>query len=169
MITSKQIVKLSEDYFDTKNVNGHPLLIYINPSLKEVIESSTFSKKMLHYNEIRFVADNKKQQVFVWDSGLCYHAKVRASLGYSEDFQKTYLLLNGVASVKGSSVIMSRMDNFTSLYNAAASSGSKTERKAAYGYMERLLSEPWTWLNKYIQCEACLRSMRTDFFTIKKY
>jgi len=167
MITSKQILSLTEDYFDTKNVNGYPLLIYVNPTLKEVIDASTFSKKMLHYNEIRFVADNKKQKVYVWDSGLCYHSKVRASLGYTEDFQKTPHLLNGVAGVKGSSVIMSRMDNFTSLYNTAASSGSKTERKIAYNYMEKMLSETWSWLNRYIQCDACLNAMRQDFSHIK--
>ena len=122
---------------------------------------------MLGYNEIRFLADAKKQKVFIWDSGLCYHSKVRLSLGYTDDFQKTPYLMNGVASVKGSSTIMSRIDNFTSIYNAAAYSGSKSEQKRAYTYLEKLLGQSWSWLNKYIQCNTCLNDMRHDFSTIK--
>ena len=164
MITSKQIIKLSEDYFMTKNINGHELLIVKNPTIKEMLEASVFTKKVIGYNEIRFVADSKKQVVYVWDSALSTHGPVRKSyLSYPEDYRSTPYLVNGVAKVISSSAIMDRMDNYIDTYYSATGDRLKSERKRSYDYLRNMLEQQWSWLNKYIKIDSVLSSIKNDF------
>ena len=72
MITSKLILSISEKYFDSKNVSGHNLEIYENPTPDEIVLASKITKKELGTGEIRFFADNTTKKVFAFDAySLC--------------------------------------------------------------------------------------------------
>lgn len=83
MITSNQIIKLSEDWF--KSVRGYKnesVSIFVNPDSSDLKELAMSVKESRFNNLIRFVADAKNQKVYVADGGLLIHGNITSGMGY---------------------------------------------------------------------------------------
>lgn len=81
MITAKQVLKLSEDWF--KNIPGfknQSVPVFINPTSSDLIELYQSTKKSNNSGLIRFIASPKDQNLYVWDAYLLVHTQVPSSL-----------------------------------------------------------------------------------------
>jgi hypothetical protein len=164
MITSNQILEFAETYIDSKNISGHDVVIISNPTVKEALDISQASKKLLGVNQVRFTANNKDKKVYVWDSSLSDHATIRRFINLESDYLKTPWLLNGVATVNNS-INMIRMDNF----NATLSKALTSYDKIAYDFLIKLLKTDWFWLNSYIKNNDCMNKSREIVVTQGKF
>ena len=70
MITSKSIIDICEVYFDTKNVYGHDILIFKNPTYDDY---KTLNKSLNSRKDIRVLGNSKTTQFFVWDGYSASH------------------------------------------------------------------------------------------------
>jgi hypothetical protein len=84
MITSKQIITLSEEWETSFTYGNHLIDIFVNPTSSDIKE--LFSKLDVKINpkkEIRFIANAKTKKVYIWDASLVHHAEVSHKLGFS--------------------------------------------------------------------------------------
>jgi hypothetical protein len=82
VITSKQIINISEEWDRTVKNGSLTADVYLNPTSTDLKE---IYKKMASNNpkkEIRFIADAKDKKVYVWDASLAPHSYVSHSLGF---------------------------------------------------------------------------------------
>jgi hypothetical protein len=83
LITSKQIITVGEEWNKYFKSGKYSTDIYLNPTssdMKELyskIDSSINPKK-----EVRFIADARKHDVYVWDAGFANHSDVGKSYGF---------------------------------------------------------------------------------------
>lgn len=80
MITSNQIIKLSEDWVTSIKVGNWSCDIYVNPSSSDLKE--LFQSLKISHNDykVRYIADAKKQKVYVWNGYLLDHFKACQAL-----------------------------------------------------------------------------------------
>ena len=70
MITSKQILNLSESYVGTKNIRNNDIVVYVNPTL------SDYAKLNRTNPAIRFIIDSKNKKVYAWNGYLATHGDI---------------------------------------------------------------------------------------------
>jgi hypothetical protein len=75
MITSNQILSLFEEYYTRHNINGHDVIIYMNPTSSDYnnLRKETQVKGDLG---IRYLVNYEKKQVYVWNAYLAIHKQV---------------------------------------------------------------------------------------------
>ena len=174
MITSKQIIGLSEEWF--KNVHGfknQSVPIYINPDSSDLRELIKSVKETDFHNLIRFVADAKTRKVYVADGGLILHANLTLAIGFSrlemENFPYCCL---GYGTLSGGKIRFDSKDNEEfKLFNTfrslrVASDTLRLIKKSnnfnrpvdkwqrnliqSYNWINSFFTFNWTFLEKYI-------------------
>jgi hypothetical protein len=82
MITSKQIIKLSEEYAAMGKSQGYQVEIYKNPASSDLSALVKFAKEHnRQLRKVRFVADAKTKTVYVADAYLIEHNDIRKIVG----------------------------------------------------------------------------------------
>lgn len=106
MITSKQILKISEDYYTAKNIAGSYTIVYMNPNATDKKELYSALNNMNAAKRIRAIADTSKQKVYVWDAYNAHHAHMRPVLGYNVDTISDYRVIDIYATFSGPQKLM---------------------------------------------------------------
>lgn len=135
MITSKQIINISEQYLDTKKVRGFDVLVYKNPTYDDY--------KQLKAHTLRFTADTKKKNVFVWKSELAIHSDIFPVLVQNSEVTWDSLdyCLEGFAEVSGGTAKMTGWD-----FVARPEKLDKEQIK----YLDNIFQFNWSWLDRYL-------------------
>lgn len=109
MVTAQSITRLCEDYFNTKKVFNREVVIYRNPTtsdykeLMRVIKSAGVSDLI-----VRFIADAKKQSIYIWDARLANHDNISDLVGFSwVQREYEYWVITGDAEINGSRLVVS--------------------------------------------------------------
>jgi hypothetical protein len=154
MITSKQIVTISEKYLTGKKTSYGYAKVYTNPSSSEIIEiikpqSVNGRTWPVGKGEIRFIADAKTQNVWAWDSGKALHNDIYKLLGFSYGPSK----LDGIAFCSiGSKPVMNGFDKL--VFNAYGNS--------AKIFFTEMFNYNWNWLSQYIDYKERFNSFKQD-------
>jgi hypothetical protein len=139
LITSKQIINLSEEWVQHITTRWGVGDIYRNPS------SSDYRELYSHYTShaVRFMAYYPSKECYVWDINLEIHYNVAKLVGLSTQFNASYNfnLLSGYASLQGGKFFMTGIDVSDIFTNK--SDANKV-------FVKQLLSKDWSWLKKYI-------------------
>ena len=145
MITSKQILHLFEKYSDTFKIYNSPVEIFVNPTISEL--------KSLKCGRVRFIADPKSQEVYVWDAMQSAHYMVAGKIQKEEDGGNFW----GVATIESNSMVMIGSDSVE--MSTKGSSPSFNSIK-----LERIFSYKWKWLDKYVKgASAYLEDWRNSY------
>lgn len=148
MITSSQILSIVEEYFNSFNVNGRLLKIFVNPTSDDL--------KELKAKRVRFIADNKIKKVYIWDGYFAIHNSVVPKLGYPE--QVGLNLFCGEAVVGTSKLFLSDAD-FVDYIVIKFEKLNLTQKEIEI--IKFNLNQDWTWLDKYVDgCSNYLLTMR---------
>lgn len=148
MITSTQILRLSEEYFNSFNINGYLLKVFVNPNSDDLRE--------LKSKRIRFIADNKIKKVYVWNGYNAIHNSVVPKLGYPE--QVGFNLFCGEAVVGSSISYLSDADFID--YIVIKFEKLNLNQKEI-DIVKFNLAQNWTWLDKYIDgCSDYMNKMK---------
>ena len=145
MITSKQILKLAEDYEDRKNIYGKDVLIFKNPTSSDIKEI-----KSQHFTtEVRFIADAKSRLVYVWDANLAIHAPILKALKYPEgSIGNSPYLLESLANIVGTKLELtsSQADDMFYFPSFWVNKRNPISQKL----LTQLLEYNWTFADRYI-------------------
>jgi hypothetical protein len=137
MITSKQIINLTEKYLKGKQYYGNFVDILENPSNREVVD--LFGKKVPEFlKDIRFIADAETKKVYVWNSELATHNMVQNDVGYPNVNDKPNIIL-GTGKVSGGKPTITEWD--FSRYFAS---------KKNLDFLGKIFSYKWDWLSVYV-------------------
>jgi hypothetical protein len=83
LITSKQIINLSEEWFKSiKGAENKQVPVYVNPDSSDLKELNQSVKSSKFHNLIRFIANAKQQKVYVIDGYLAIHGDFAQVAGY---------------------------------------------------------------------------------------
>ena len=107
MITSRQILNQIEQYSDTKNVSGHAVVIYENPTSSDVLEISKSTKSSP--KEVRFIANPDTHKIYIWDAYLAIHRDILKQTGLKPSSWDVPILF-GEASITGNSLTFKHSD-----------------------------------------------------------
>ena len=164
MITSRQILNLSEEYFNsTKTDNGY-LEVFVNPTPDEFIQATKECKKHTGQGKIRFFAVNQQKKVYIFDAYLGYHAQAAPLLHLPPDAfdsKSPNLIMIGTARLDGKSAVMDGCDviavSIRDIKNYAPRSQTWVD------YLTRFFATNWLWVDKYIKCSSFLETRKKDF------
>jgi hypothetical protein len=136
MITSKQVIDLTEEYNNTFNVKGKTVILFVNPTGSEL--------KSLKCEEFRFTADSSNKKVYVWNGELALHDDInrKLNLGSRKD------LLVGEALLRGSNLVMYQSDEIE--VSISPSLNIFKDNVKRQQMMTLLFSINWSWLERYI-------------------
>ena len=159
MITSNHILSISEKYFDSKNVSGHNLEIYENPTPDEIVLASKITKKELGKGEIRFFAINTSpKRVFAFDAYHGSHYEVAPKLGLSPSTYNPQIIM-ATAIVNGKKAVMDTCDPISIHLQDLRTK----VRDKSIEYFNTLFSIDWSWADKYIEITKYLNNKKRDF------
>lgn len=147
MITSKQIINLSEDWFKRIHFD-----IFINPTSSDYQELTK-----LKVNEVRFIADDRSKKLFISDSGKSLHHQMVVDIGGSvlENYNsREYPQLHGVARISGSKAFMTESD--------VLRIGIKEMMPFQQNWLRKLLSCNWSWADRYLEITSYLTNFKTQ-------
>ena len=163
MITSKQIIRLSEEWLKAVEANVNFVDIYENPT------SSDFKEifKNRKHNLLRFIADNKSKKIYAWDAYIGIHYDVAYELGYISRWEnKDKDCLFGEASINGSRAVSSvsaiSTDIFIWYYKRISSSGGVVSLSLKKELEDRIKID-WSWTNRYIDCTPVVSKLKEGF------
>ena len=151
MITSKEIINISEEYLkESKNLQGIPIEIYINPTYQDFIDlSKSISKEKRNLNTVRFIADNRSpQKVYMADAYHVCHDDIRKMIGLSLDYKNTPELFDGIARIVNNKVETVGWDKYDPFVKTAAgwhTSGDFVIQR----WFDNTLKINWSWVDKY--------------------
>lgn len=159
MITSKQIINISENYLDSININGNYVKIYVNPTYDDVKEISSSLKGQKYFGDLRTIIDAKAQKVFVWDAYLSIHIPVVQFLGYEKGAaQGTFpYILPGYASIINNKIVLSSSDQKTmfsfiirpeDIRNLSPTCKERIDKEK---FLKEFFSYNWSFADKYLQ------------------
>ena len=135
MITSKQIITISEDLFKAVKVNNSEVLVYKNPGSSDIVKIYSSAGAI---KEFRFIADTSIQPVFVWEAYLSVHRGVIEKLGYTNFKNKPYLAW-GFGDIASGKLLVRDWD-----YDRYDFSPQNID------FMRKIFSYDWKWLDRYI-------------------
>lgn len=160
MITSRQILSLSEDYFDSKNVNGQLVTIFENPSASEFRELERDSRKSGGGNVLRCIADAKTQKVYVWDAYNARHVDIRTSvLHLPASYDQSPNTIDAYVEVSGGKAKMFAWEDLQFyLVKYKTQKSAKLDRHFATVFSNR-----WTWLDRYIDSTRFIMNLQLEF------
>lgn len=123
--------------------NGKTFNVWTNPSFSELTEIGSL---------VRFTADNKTGNVYVWDFSSGHHGDVSVGLKLDDQF-------NSLDFLKGHA---GKNDKGT--YEMVSSDFLESFVGRLFGkekvFLANLLNQEWDWVDDYIQVTGWLRSFR---------
>lgn len=159
MITSKRILQLVEDYFDSKNVAGQLVTVFENPAKSEFRELERESRKSGGGNILRFIADGNSKKMYVWDAYNARHVDVRKMLNLPPNFEDTPSILDGYLEVSGGSAKMFAWEDIQ--FYLAMYKNKKSKKLDSY--FSKVFMYRWTWMDKYADCSRFIFNQQMDF------
>lgn len=189
MITSKQIIQLSEDWFKSIKTSMEVVDIYVNPSSSDYLE---LNKRGIR--QIRFLADADSKEVYIADAMSLTHDQIALKLnkprvvGAFESHQ--WNILPGIATISGNKSTMTFSDQLDGLYRDAESflkklptSKSKSSRtkeisldmfKISVGspknLIDNIITTDWSWCDKYVNISSWMSSYKNKYQSLlQKY
>lgn len=151
MITSKQIIKLTEKWlqsvpspFKDSNVD-----IYSNPSISDLIE---LKRQTTYY--VRFIADRKNKTLYVWNGDSILHSQVAVHLGLSSRINGIPDgILLGTASIEGGKLVARYSDELYSMIKDLLAVKLEVHKssylKKRYDYLKNL-DKDFKWVSRYL-------------------
>ena len=137
MITSKQVIDITEKTLKWKQYYGEKVEILENPSSSEVL--ALFDIKTPDFlREIRLIADADTKKVYVWNAELATHNMVQSDIGYPNLNNKPNLIL-GMGKLSGGKSLITEWD-YSRFYAS----------KSNLDFLGKLFSYNWSWLSSYI-------------------
>ena len=153
MITSKQIIKISEEYFKPLKT-GKDLLasVFVNPGSSDITKIVMEAKQQkLPVTNARIIADARPpQKVYVWNAYSACHCDVRTLIGissYSSD-KYPYLLCGLCDIVSGNKLKLVHWDDLVMIRDK--------------DFFKKFFRYDWTWLERYMQASQFIKSIETD-------
>ncbi len=116
---------------------------FVNPSKREMNDASGQGRGGV--TSIRFIADNKKKKVFVWNPEFLHNSAWK-QIGDKRVYSNDITLLPGIAEKRGSNWVMS------------SGSGKLFEKPGELKTNEAF--KRWNWVEKYIKIEDFLSTSR---------
>jgi hypothetical protein len=160
MITSNQILSLSEIYADSININGTSVNIYVNPTYDDVKEIfNNRGKDNSWTGDVRTIIDAKAQKVYVWNAYLSIHVPVIQFLGYDRGAAqgKFPYLITGYANITSNRLVLSSSHQKTMFSFITRPEDVRTlpptykERVDAEKFLKEFFSYNWLFADKYLQ------------------
>ena len=162
MITSKQIISLSEEWlaFCTSAL-GDSCDIYINPGSSDFLELN----KNVPSKSVRFFVDNKNKNFYVWDSN-CLHGMAAKSISSeiysrfnSSDINKQ--LLSGYGKLQGNKIVFEGSDVLRTYMDMAKIDKSRGNFDSEdIRYLKTIISADWSWSFKFIDLNKILTKIK---------
>jgi hypothetical protein len=167
LITSKQIIKISETWVN--NIKGYDMQVplYVNPDSTDKKELYKAYKISDHF--VRFIADGSQQKVWVWDGTQAIHSQAMQSLGlgnYSKVYDSPNILL-GYAHLQNGNItfdvnnkepvdhLIHSVQSLNSFLLWGFSDGETKQRfgtdiKLNYNWLSQFFTYNWSFLDRYI-------------------
>jgi hypothetical protein len=168
VITSSKIINLIETYVSSKNISNHNVEVYVNPTFDELVTIKNYYKDVLDRGEkiiYRYLADAKKQKIFVAAAYDAIHRDIRQMTGYPIDAFTTPYLLNGEAELKGRKLVPSWP--YSNTQTAALSDYKHYKEEGAF--LKVAIEYNWSWLDNYISgVSKDLNQVKREFIQLQK-
>ena len=151
MITSKQIISISEDWFNRGDWASKDTDIYINPTSSDYRELNKNKIKIL-----RFIIDQPTKTVYVANAWNSVHGEIVDNINNSGISNRFYKLaptqLAGISTMSGGKSIMSSSDFLFILL--------RRYNKRDKDLLEKVLRQDWTWADKYVKITDYLNTVK---------
>lgn len=148
MITSKHIVKITEDWFKTsKNSYGVPYTVYVNPTstdCKELSKSQSITQ--------RFIADDGSQKVYVVDDRAILHFELEKLINVNV----RGMVIEGYSALRGGKLVMTYSDSLK-LENLYISQELSSDYKQ---WIKKLATTNWIWCNRYVDVSEFINKLK---------
>jgi hypothetical protein len=150
MITSKQIIKLSEEYWGAKNVSGTYTIIYDNPTASDLKDLNLTMNTGNSRRVVRFIADRQYKKVYIWDAWNAHHTQMRPVLGFNSDSLSEYPLMDGYAILSSSNKLnIDDWGDFDTDWMVVNRANPKWSREIV-PFLKSFFAANWSWLDRYI-------------------
>lgn len=167
MITSSQIIKISEDYLKS-GVSGsgnHSISLFVNPSQADFIKMIKLAKdNQRNLTRIRFVANTLLKKVVVTDAYISTHEDVHKILGMPKDVEFSYskypYLLDGEAPFSNGRPNSPVWDKFVTWIL-----DRKTYDADFKIWLDGVFSYNWSWLDSYIPGSSSMMNSYKNIYT----
>ena len=161
MITSKQIIKLCEEYVTSGKVRNHPVDIFENPTSSDILKLVKSAKDdQRTINNIRFIADANEKKVYIADAYYAIHDDMYRIIGITTKHDEAPWIFDGLATVfRGKIKAACWGDKFEFLFRNKGVKGSKVR-----SWFDKMFSCKWSFVDTYISGTS---SMIADYQ--KKY
>jgi hypothetical protein len=123
--------------------NQKSFLVFTNPSFSELSKIGPL---------VRFTADNKTKNVYVWDFNSGHHADVSIGLKLDDPFNSVDFFKGHAIKIGNSSYEMAGSDFLQSFV------GRLTGKERVF--LSNLLNQKWDWIDDYVQVTDWLLSFR---------
>jgi hypothetical protein len=163
MITSKKILKISEEWFRSVKNGNITANVYINPGSSDITElyKSAALANRPGNPPVRFIADSKTQKVYVWDAYYAYHDDVAKILGFSrpnEYLDEPPFVYDGYGKISQGKLIGNDEHGTTSNLDSLLGSlegndiryFSDRQIKSRIDILRTVFSYNWTFIDKYL-------------------
>jgi hypothetical protein len=148
MITSKQILNISDEYFGAKNVAGSYTIIYDNPTTSDLKELNQNINPSNFQKTVRFIADYNTKKVYIWDAFNAHHMQMRPVLGYNSDSLYDNALIDGYANLSGNKLPIDYWGDFDAWM--VVNKANPKWIADIVPFLKRLFTLNWSWLDKYV-------------------
>jgi hypothetical protein len=122
-------------------VNGRPFEVLTNPSFLELSEIGPL---------VRFTADNKTQNIYVWEFNSGHHGDVSIGLKLEDPYNSLNFLRGHAARKDDGTYDMVGSDFLESFVGRLAG-----KEKV---FLTNFLNQPWDWVDSYIRVTGWLHS-----------
>ncbi len=123
------------------SANGRTFKLWTNPSLSDLPKIGPL---------VRFTADNKTRNVYVWDFSSGHHGNVSTGLGLQDPYNSLDFLRGHAAQKDDGAYEMIGSDFLQSFL------GRLTGKDKVF--LTNLLNQQWDWVDSYIQVTGWLHS-----------
>ncbi len=122
--------------------NGKTFKVWTNPSLSELLEIGPL---------VRFTADNKTRNVYVWEFNSGRHGNVSVGLKLDDPFDSLDFLKGHAAKKDNGTYYEMVGSDFLRSFVGKLTAQDKI-------FLANLLNQQWDWLGSYIQVTGWLHS-----------
>jgi hypothetical protein len=184
MITSKQIIKISEEWFCNVKNGNISASVYVNPGssdIKELYKRAELANRA-GSPAIRFIADSRSpQKVYVWDAYYAYHNDVSKVLGFSrpnEHLDEPPFVYDGYGKISSGKLIgndtFATTLNIDNLLNSLEVDNSRhlsnKQIKDRIDILRSIFSCNWTFIDRYIPgFNKIIEKRKQKFVKVEKY
>jgi len=123
------------------SANAKSFRVYTNPSLPELSEIGSL---------VRFTANTKDKNVYVWDFNSGHHGDVSIALNLDDSFNSLDFLKGHAERNDGGSYGMVGSDSLESFV------GKMTGKEKVF--LRNLLNQDWGWIDDYIKVSGWIGS-----------